>query len=47
MKHKIFEELLPSVSPLLKKKKSTQGLDTLVSWTIRSIYQYQIFFLKV
>ena len=32
-----FEELVPSVSPLLKKHIR------LVSWTIPSIYQYQIF----
>ena len=40
IEHKIFEELVPSVLPLLKKHI---GEDTLVSWTIPSIYQYQIF----
>ena len=51
--HKIFEELVPSVSPLLKKHirlghagivdhSVDLSMDTLVSWTIPSIYQYQI-----
>ena len=40
IKHKIFEELVPSVLPLLAKHMK---LDTLVSWAIPKIYQYQIF----
>ena len=39
IKQFFFEDLVPSVLPLLKK--STEGQDTLVSWTISSIYQFQ------
>ena len=47
IKHTIFEEVVPSVLPLVKKKKKgtqthTQGLDTLVSWAIPSNYQHQV-----
>ena len=37
--HKIFEELVPSVSPLLKKHIRLGHAGT---WTILSIFQYQI-----
>ena len=38
--HKSFEQLVPSVAPLLEKHIR---LGHVVSWTVPSIYQYKIF----